>query len=63
VAAKRGQVKALAEGLVKDLTVQFERRKAQVRARVEHPFPILKNLFRASPDSLPGTGQEHRAVT
>jgi IS5 family transposase len=46
VAAKRGQVKALAEGLVKELTVQFERRKAQVRARVEHPFHILKNLFR-----------------
>jgi len=46
VAAKRGQVKALAEGLVKELAVQFERRKAQVRARVEHPFHILKNLFR-----------------
>jgi len=46
VAAKRGKVKALAEGLVKELTVQFERRKAQVRARVEHPFHILKNLFR-----------------
>ena len=46
VAAKRGQVKALAEGLVKELTVQLERRKARVRARVEHPFHILKNLFR-----------------
>ena len=46
VAAKRGKVKAMAEGLVKELTVQFERRKAQVRARVEHPFHILKNLFR-----------------
>ena len=46
VAAKRGQVKALAEGVVKELTVQFERLKAQVRARVEHPFHILKNLFR-----------------
>ena len=46
VAAKRGKVKALAEGLLKELTVEFERRKAQVRARVEHPFHILKNLFR-----------------
>jgi IS5 family transposase len=46
VAAKRGQVKALAEGLVKELTVALERLKAQVRARVEHPFHILKNLFR-----------------
>ena len=46
VAAKRGKVKALAEGRVKDLTVQLERLKAQVRARVEHPFHIIKNLFR-----------------
>ena len=28
----------MAEGMVKELTVQFERAKAQVRARVEHPF-------------------------
>ena len=45
VAAKRGKVKAMAEGLLKELTVQLERVKAQVRARVEHPFHILKNLF------------------
>ena len=46
VAAKRGKVKAMAEGAIKELTVQLERLKAQVRARVEHPFHILKNLFR-----------------
>lgn len=46
VAAKRGQVKAMAEGVLKELTVQIERLKAQVRARVEHPFHILKNLFK-----------------
>lgn len=46
VAAKRGQVKAMAEGALKELTVQLEKLKAQVRARVEHPFHILKNLFR-----------------
>jgi len=46
VAAKRSQVKAMAEGLAKELTVQLERLKARVRARVEHPFHILKNLFR-----------------
>jgi IS5 family transposase len=45
VAAKRGKVKAMAEGLLKELTVQLERVKAQVRARVEHPFHILKNIF------------------
>ena len=46
VAAKRGQVKALAEGWVKDLTQAFEKLKARVRARVEHPFHISKNLFK-----------------
>ena len=46
VAAKRGQVKALAEGRVKELTLRYARAKAQVRARVEHPFHVVKNLFR-----------------
>jgi len=27
------------------LTVTLERQKAQIRARVEHPFHIVKNLF------------------
>jgi transposase, IS5 family len=46
VALKRSKVKALAAGWVKDLTVAFETLKARVRARVEHPFHIVKNLFR-----------------
>jgi len=36
----------MAEGRVKELTQAFEKAKAQVRARVEHPFHILKNLFK-----------------
>jgi len=46
VAAKRGQIKAMAEGPVKEAMQAFERSKAQVRALVEHPFHIIKNLFR-----------------
>ena len=45
VAAKRGTVKALPEGVFKDLTVALERKKAQLRSRVEHPYHVLKNLF------------------
>jgi len=45
VAAKRGKVKALPEGPIKELTQKLERLKAQVRARVEHPFHVVKNLF------------------
>ncbi len=46
VAAKRGKLKAMADGAVKELTRAVEKLKAQVRARVEHPFHIIKNLFR-----------------
>ena len=64
MAAKRGKVKALAEGLLKELTVRLERVKAQVRARVEHPFHILKNLFRHRKTRYRGlaknTAQRHR---
>jgi transposase, IS5 family len=45
VAAKRGTVKAMPEGKLKELTVMLERKKAQIRSRVEHPFHVLKNLF------------------
>jgi IS5 family transposase len=45
VATKRGVIKAMPEGVLKELTVLVERKKAQIRARVEHPFHVLKNLF------------------
>ena len=45
VAAKRGKIKALAEGKIKALTLAVEKTKAQMRALVEHPFHVLKNLF------------------
>ena len=46
VAAKRGKVHGLPEGPLKALTTALEHKKAQVRARVEHPYHVLKNLFR-----------------
>lgn len=45
IARKRGQVKAMPEGPIKALTQRLERVKAQLRAVVEHPFHVLKNLF------------------
>jgi len=45
VAARRGKIKAMQEGPLKDLVVAVERTKAQIRSRVEHPFHIVKNLF------------------
>jgi IS5 family transposase len=46
VAARRGKIKAMPESWVKDLSLGFEKLKARVRALVEHPFHIVKNLFR-----------------
>lgn len=42
---KRGQLKALPERPAKALYDPYERRKAQIRAIVEHPFHVIKNLF------------------
>jgi transposase, IS5 family len=46
MALKRGKVKAMPEGALKDLVVAAERTTAQIRARVEHPFHVIKYLFR-----------------
>ena len=45
IAIKRGQLKAMPEGPAKAMYEWFERRKAQIRAIVEHPFHVIKNLF------------------
>ena len=46
IACKRGAIKALAEGVEKETLKAVEKAKASVRAYVEHPFHIVKNLFR-----------------
>ena len=46
IACKRGLIKALAEGAHKEARKAVEHAKAAVRAFVEHPFHIVKNLFR-----------------
>jgi len=46
IAEKRSNIKALPEGEYKTLRQSIERCKAQIRARVEHPFHIVKNLFK-----------------
>jgi transposase, IS5 family len=45
IACKRSLIKALAEGAQKEALQALEKTKASVRAFVEHPFQIVKNLF------------------
>ena len=47
--------------LVDDLTDQLERLKASIRAKVEHPFGVIKRQFRHV-KVLSGSGQEHRTA-
>ncbi len=46
IARKRGTIKTMAEGAEKAAVQATENLKASVRAFVEHPFHIVKNLFR-----------------
>ena len=46
VAMKRFKRKALPKNKLGRLTEKLEHLKASVRAKVEHPFHVLKNLFR-----------------
>jgi transposase, IS5 family len=46
IARKRSEVRKLPEGPKRDAARADERCKAQLRAIVEHPFHVVKNLFR-----------------
>jgi len=46
IARKRGPIKALVEGAEKETLKAVEKAKASVRAFVEHPFHLVKNIFR-----------------
>lgn len=45
IAARRSRIKAIQHEPLRELTIDLERLKARVRARVEHPFHVIKNLF------------------
>jgi IS5 family transposase len=45
IAIKRGKLKAMKEGAAKRRLEQAEKRKASIRARVEHPFRVIKRQF------------------
>lgn len=45
VAAKRGAIKKMDDRPLKTLRQAIEKTKASIRAKVEHPFHVIKNLF------------------
>src|SRR5659263_735537 len=46
VAKRRKTIEKLAEGWQRTMVQAYEKLKAQVRAYVEHPFHIVKNIFK-----------------
>ena len=46
IAKRRKTIEKLAEGWQKSLVQAYEKLKAQMRARVEHPFHVVKNIFK-----------------
>lgn len=45
VAAKRSAIKKMDDSPMKTLLLAIEKAKASIRAKVEHPFHVIKNLF------------------
>jgi IS5 family transposase len=45
IAAKRGRIKAMKEGRLKRRLERIEKRKASIRAKVEHSFRVVKRQF------------------
>jgi len=62
VAAKRAKIKAMQEGKGKDFIMEFEKIKASVRAYVEHPFHILKNIFKHRKTRYRGLDKNHHQL-
>ena len=46
VAKRRKSIEKLVDGWQKSLAQAYEKLKAQVRAYVEHPFHVVKNIFK-----------------
>ncbi len=57
VAKRRSAIEKLADGWQKSMAQAYEKLKAQVRARVEHPFHVVKNIFKYKKTRYKGLGK------
>ena len=46
IAKRRKSIQTMADGWQKNLAQAYEKLKAKIRARVEHPFQVIKNIFK-----------------
>jgi len=62
IAARRGKVKAMPAGKLKEATRWVEYLKAAVRAKVEHPFRVIKRQFGYTKVRYRGLAKNHSQV-
>jgi IS5 family transposase len=62
IARRRKPIREMAEGWQKDLILAAEKLKARIRARVEHPFHIVKNIFKHKKARYRGLAKNHAQV-
>lgn len=62
IACRRAPLKKMEEGAEKERLLAAEKSKASVRACVEHPFHVLKNLFRHRKTRYRGLAKNHHQL-
>jgi len=62
IARRRQAIHKMADGWQKQLMLAAETLKARVRARVEHPFHVIKNLFHHRKTRYRGLAKNHAQV-
>ena len=62
VAKRRAPIRKMPDGAQKDRVLAAEKAKASVRAFVEHPFHILKNLFKHRKTRYRGLAKNHHQL-
>lgn len=62
VACRRSSLTKMEEGEEKERLLAVEKSKASVRAHVEHPFHLLKNLFRHRKTRYRGLAKNHHQL-
>ncbi len=63
IAAKRGSTKAITDTILRGLTERLETVMAQIRARVEHPFRVVKRQFNYTKVRFRGLAKNAAHVT
>ena len=63
IARRRKPIREMAEGWQKDLILAAEKLKASIRARVEHPFHVVKNIFKHKKARYRGLLKNHAQMT